>query len=39
MPGAELTYTEKHTEYSNNKRDEHTQVMMDVGDVEDDVAR
>ncbi|EGC46187.1 conserved hypothetical protein [Histoplasma capsulatum var. duboisii H88] len=39
MPGAELTYTEKHAEYSNNKEDEQTQVIVDVGDVDDDAAR
>ncbi|OJD10746.1 hypothetical protein AJ78_08325 [Emergomyces pasteurianus Ep9510] len=39
MPGAELTYTEKQAEYGNNEGDEQTQVMVDVGDVDDDAAK
>ncbi|KLJ07025.1 hypothetical protein EMPG_17479 [Blastomyces silverae] len=39
MPGAKLTYTEKHAEFDNNQGDEQTQVMMDIGDVDDDAAR
>ncbi|OAX84635.1 hypothetical protein ACJ72_00999 [Emergomyces africanus] len=39
MPRAELTYSEKHAEYGKNERDEQPQVMVDVGDVDDDAAR
>lgn len=39
MPGAELNYTEKHAKYDNNERDERTEVMVDVGDVDDNAAR
>ncbi|KAL2363903.1 hypothetical protein RJZ56_003189 [Blastomyces dermatitidis] len=38
MPGAHLTYTEKHVEYD-NKGDEQTQVMVDIGNVDDEAAR
>ncbi|EEP81914.1 predicted protein [Uncinocarpus reesii 1704] len=39
MPKAELTYTEKRAEYGDNKEDERTEVMVNVGDVDDDAAR
>ncbi|KAI2011690.1 hypothetical protein LOZ39_001012 [Ophidiomyces ophidiicola] len=39
IPGAELTYTGKHAEYGNSNGDRQTQVVVDVGDVDNDAAR
>ncbi|KAM5434694.1 hypothetical protein MferCBS31731_006640 [Microsporum ferrugineum] len=39
MAGAELIYTEKHAEYSNNIGNEQAEIIVDVGDIDNDAAR